>query len=417
MEHFQALGISLAIGLLIGLQRSWQEISRQKDKMPILAGLRTFGLIGLLGGLWALLSQKMGDYLLAVAFVCFAALVIFSFLREPKRESGYGVTTMVASFITFALAALAVLGEPQLASAFAVMTAVLLGMKSLFTRWLEGIDQDEILGIYKFLLISVVLLPLLPDKGYGPWEVLNPFEIWWLIVLIAGISFVGYFAIKIKGTRIGVLLTSFFGGLASSTATTINFAKFARQNGNLYALLTTGVLVASATMFPRVLIEVYVVNFELGEYLVVPMGLMMVVCYIMALLYWKKKESKESSGDLPIKNPFEIIPALKFGILLTAIMILAKLAQIQLGNLGVYILAFFSGFSDVDAITLTMAKMAREGGLANQVAATAIIIAAIVNTAVKALLVLFIERGVMGRNSMLAFGLVIATGLASILLM
>lgn len=405
----------MAIGLLIGLQRSWQEITTpSKDKYPPLAGLRTFGLIGLLGGLWALLSEMLGEMLLAVAFFSFSALVILSFLRETRKERGYGVTTMVASFVTFALGALSVLGEPQVASAFAVMTASLLGLKSLFTKWVGGIDRNEIFAIYKFLIISVVLLPLLPNQGFGPGGVLNPFEIWWLVVLITGISFVGYFAIKIKGTTTGLLLTAFFGGLASSTVTTMNFAKLGQQNAQLRSLLTTGVLIASATMFPRILIEVYVVNYSLGGYIAGPMLFMMSVCYILAFWFWRKKESSQSSSVLAIKNPFEIIPALKFAILLTLIIILAKFAQMHYGDLGVYILSSISGISDVDAITLTMSRMSRDGELDPLVASKAIILAALVNTTVKALLVLFIERGPMGKNAIISFGIVLLLGFAFI---
>lgn len=414
MELFKSLVVALAIGLLIGLQRSWQEKSKKKG--GAIAGLRTFGLIGLLGGLWAYISQVMGEFLMAVSFLAFAALIILSFLRDYRKERDYGVTTMVASFVTFALGAIAVIGQPQVAAAFAVVTGTLLGMKSIFHAWVASIEKEEILSVYKLLIISVVLLPILPNQGYGPGGVLNPYEIWWLVVLIAGISFIGYFAVKIKGTRIGLLLTSFFGGLASSTAVTITFSKLALQNIHLHSLLSAGVLVASATMFPRILLEVAVVNIQLGSFLIVPLLVMMLISYAGAFLFWKKKGKEEPNEAIVLKNPFEIIPAVKFGILLTVIIVLAKFLQMEFGNIGVYLLAFFSGVSDVDAITLTMARMSREGELSLEVASRAIIIAAFVNTMVKAVLVAFIARGKMVLEVFIVMFVTICVGLGVVFL-
>ncbi|MEJ2685912.1 MAG: DUF4010 domain-containing protein [Gammaproteobacteria bacterium] len=383
MEPLLHLGLALAAGLLIGLERGWHE--RGAAEGMRIAGVRTFALIGLLGGLWTLLADRFGVLLLGFAFAAFAALVIVAYVRSSAVDRDYGTTTAVAALVTFALGALAVADHQGMAAAGAVVTATLLSLKPLLHGWISQLQAKELFGTLKLLLISVVVLPVLPNRGYGPWQALNPYELWWFVVLIAAISFAGYFAIKLAGARAGIMLTALFGGMASSTATTLNLARLG-QRINLYNVLTAAVLTTAGTMFPRILLEVAVVNHRLLPTVAAPLLAMTALAYALALWLWRRPAMAGETGGLDVSNPFELLPALKFGALLAVIMVLAEAARIRFGDAGVYLLAGVSGLADVDAITLSLARLAG-GQLSSHVAAQGIVLAATVNTLVKGALV------------------------------
>lgn len=375
--------VALAIGLLMGLERGWQQ--RNVPDGRRFAGLRTFGLLSLLGATASVLTAELGGLILAGAFIAVTALVIAAHVLESRQDSDVGITTPVAALLTFSLGAAAGSGHMTLASGVAVISAALMAMKPLLHRWVSHLRQEELYAIFKMLLISVVMLPVLPDQGYGPWQVLNPYEIWWMVVLITGISFAGYFAIRIAGQRRGLLATGLFGGLASSTAVTLSLSRIAADNRELSPLLAAGVILAAGTMFPRMLIEIGVVNAALLRSAALPLLVMMLISYMaLPLLLWRNRRMK-SPGEVPITNPFEITPALKFAVLLVAVLLLAEAAREWFDDEGIYAVAALSGLTDVDAITLSLARMARER-IDSDVAVLAIVIAACVNTLVKGVL-------------------------------
>lgn len=386
-ETFTQLGVAIAIGLIIGLERGWK--GRESEEGSRVAGLRTFGLIGLLGGLWALLAETQGQglILISLAFVALTALLIVGHILAVKQSGDFGVTTIVAALIAFALGALSVSGEMHVAVAGAIVTAIILSLKSLLHGWLQLIDYDELSAILKLALIWVVILPLLPNQGYGPWQAINPYQIWWMVVLIAGISFAGYVAIKIVGAHKGLLITGFLGGLVSSTAATINLSKLA-QKGTRVPVICAAILLAETIMFPRMLLEIAVVNRELLLSAWLPITVMTVVMLAGVVIIWHRKESS-GDGELSVTNPFQIKMALQFGLLLAAVMFLAEAAMAWLGDAGIYLVALISGVADVDAITLSLASMAKSD-LADATAVHGIVIAAIVNTLFKTALALFI---------------------------
>ncbi|MEJ2344127.1 MAG: MgtC/SapB family protein [Gammaproteobacteria bacterium] len=409
MDTLLHLGLALAVGLLIGIERGWQ--MRAAAEGSRLAGVRTFGLIALLGGLWALLAQQLGEVLLGFAFAAVAALIIIAHATDKRVDRDHGITTVVAALIAFALGALSLRGYATVAASGAVVTAVLLSLKPTLHQWLQHLEAKELHGALKLLLISVVMLPVLPNRGYGPWNALNPYEIWWMVVLIAGISFAGYFAMKMAGTRRGTLLTGVFGGLASSTALTLSFSRLARRRKSLGALLAVGVLVASATMFPRIVLEVSVINAALVARLLPALAAMMLVMLVAAAWLWRGKPAEGDTGELPLRNPFELLPALQFGVLLALVMLLAEALRSWFGHAGIYLLAAGSGVSDVDAITLSMARLARDG-LDPAVAGRAIVLAASVNTLVKGGLVLFIGGKRIGIRILAVMAVSVAAGAA-----
>ncbi|MGH8490870.1 MAG: MgtC/SapB family protein, partial [Gammaproteobacteria bacterium] len=234
LELIQRFAVTLAIGLLIGIERGWDD--QETRETPRIAGVRTFALIALLGALWQLFGSQFGPLLLAVGFFGFAALYVSASWLEARGTGHYGITTEVAAFITFTLGAMTMHGYVLLSAATAVIVTIILSAKPILHRWLERLERRELYAILKLLLISVVLLPALPNRGFGPWQAINPYEMWWTVVLICALSFVGYFAQKLAGARRGVILTSLFGGLVSSTATTLSFSRQARAEPALASL-------------------------------------------------------------------------------------------------------------------------------------------------------------------------------------
>jgi len=393
-ELFKRLTIALFAGFLVGVERGWAERAIEEGKR--VAGIRTFGLMGFLGALSALLAHEFGVVFFGFAFASFTLMIAASYWLERKKVHDYGITTEVAAILTYCFGAVAMQGYLTVAAGGAVITAFILGMKPRLHELLSKLGPNEIYGTLKLLLISVVLLPVLPNRGYGPWAALNPYEIWWMVVLIASISFVGYVAMKLAGTRRGLLLTAVTGGLASSTAVALNYARLGRKRPQMHVLLAASVIAASSTMFPRMLLVGTLVQPDLFQPFVLPLATMALAGIAMAAWYARSSASEVQDGEMLIDNPFEIKPALQFGLLLALIMVLAKALQASLGDLGIYVLAAVSGLSDVDAITLSLGRLSHSD-LALDVAAAAIVLAALVNTAVKALIVIVIGGGKMAR--------------------
>jgi uncharacterized membrane protein (DUF4010 family) len=380
METLLNLGLALALGLLVGLERGWQE--RAAAEGSRIAGIRTFGLIALLGGLWELLARGSAEILLGISFLAFAILMIIAHVAETRVSKDYGVTTLIAALITFALGALAVRGDQAVAATGAVVTAVVLSLKPVLHRWLQQIQREELTAALKLLLISVVILPILPDQGYGPWQALNPYELWWLVVLIATISFAAYCAVKIAGVERGILLTGFLGGLVSSTAVSIHLARLAAAGK--HKILAAGILVASATMFVRVLFVTAVLNPALSRSLSLPMIAIALWLFGAAAVNARKSE-QTVIAPLKLRNPVELGQALQFGLLLAAIVLAAKAAQAWFGDTGIFLLAVVSGVADVDAITVTLSRWAVSDA-SIRAASIAVLAAAMVNTVTKAVL-------------------------------
>ena len=403
-QIFYYLGVALAIGLLIGVERGWKE--REAKEGSRVAGVRTYGLIGLLGGGSALLAEEFGSVVLGLAFIGVAgALTTVYVVNLPRGDADVGITSLVTGLLTFVFGVLAVMGEVAIAAASAVVTTLLLSYKPVLHHWVSALEAKELRAVIKLLLISVVLLPILPNQGYGPWQALNPYAIWWMVVLIAAISFVGYFAIKIAGARRGTVFTGLFGGLASSTALTLHFSRMSHRNSALAPMLAMGILLACGTMFPRMVLVASVLNADLFKLLLVPGAVMALLTYVPALLYWRAELHKKTEAVSPLKNPLELKTALSFGLLLALVMLLGKALQNWFGEVGVLALAAASGIADVDAITLSLARMSQDD-LVLAIAVTGIVIAAAVNSLVKGGMATFVG----GRKIGLRVGLPLLGG-------
>lgn len=408
---FGKLLIALALGFLIGLERGWSQ--RELEAGRRIAGVRTFGLLSLLGALTMVLGRESNIWVIALAFGGVGLLLASAFYIEAQKTGDYGITTEVAALIAFVLGALAMTPRVRLAATTAVITMVILGVKPLLHRWIRLLEPQEIYAVFKLLLISVVLLPILPNRTFDPWQAFNPYEIWWMVVLISAISFAGYFAIKIAGSGRGILMTGLFGGLASSTAVTLSLSRMAKTSPDGHRILAAGVIAASTTMFPRILVVAGIFRPHLDELLLWPLGLATLIGY--SAVWWLVRDGSPhaSSAKVKLDNPFEFGMALRFGLLLAGIIWLTQVLKIWLGTTGIYLTAAISGISDVDAITLSLAKLAQDPAML-RTAAFGILLAALVNTTVKAGLTVFIAGGAMARYVVTVFALILFAGFAGL---
>lgn len=388
------LAVALLLGAIIGLERGWD--AREQKSGERIAGIRTFALVGLLGGISAVLAQEITEWAFPVLLVSVVAMAIVAYSERLEHIRNFSITGMVGMVLTFCFGAVAVAVDPVIATAAAVVTAIILDNKEEIHGWVNKLKEHELDAALKLLLISVVMLPLLPNEKMGPGGVLNPREIWWMVVMIASISFVGYFAIRVAGTRKGILFTSLFAGLSSSTALTLHFARQASKTPQLNAQFATGILIACGTMFPRILVYCLVINPDLLPSLIWPVLVMTALLYGPALFIWRKNDRElQVSQPTLNQNPLDLTSALVFGALLTAILLMGEFLGNWLGDAGIYFLAATSGIADVDAITLSLTRMSNNS-LAMGTAVIGIVIAAATNNLVKSALAGFVGNRQIG---------------------
>ncbi|WPL16480.1 hypothetical protein Thiowin_01436 [Thiorhodovibrio winogradskyi] len=377
------LGIALAIGLLFGLERGWH--GKQDGDHKKAAGVRTFGLIGLLGGVGGVMAQVLTPIVLGLLFLALAAVALGSYLFHAHETDATGSTTLIAELLAFALAALSTLGHQVEAASAAVISTLLLGFKPQLHHWLARLEQAELQATLKLLLITVVLLPILPDRGHGPAEALNPYEIWWLVVLIAAISYLGYFAVRILGANAGVVLTGLLAGLASSTALTLQMARLGRDQRERANLIATAILIANITLFPRILVIVALLKPGLALTLAPPLTGMMLLTLVPTLLFWLRRGTPLDQGALQVSNPLSLGQAMRFGLLLAGVMLVARVSADAFGGAGLLGVAAVSGLADLNAITLSIARM-ELNTIGERTAVIAILVALTSNALFKTLL-------------------------------
>ncbi|MFN3867782.1 MAG: MgtC/SapB family protein [Hyphomicrobiaceae bacterium] len=392
LELFQRLSVALALGLLIGLERGWQERAEREGGRS--AGLRTHALGGLLGGIWGLLARggdaaflsTGGAIALGTAFVAFSAIVAFYRFRETNFEGTFGVTTVVAAMLAFSLGAYAAVGDLQVAAATGVAVTALLALKRALHEWMQRLTWTELRSALVLLAMTFVALPVLPNRELAELAGLNPHEIWLMTVLIAAISFAGYIAVKLVGHEKGVILTGVAAGFVSSTAVTLTLARRAKEQPELSGLFTAGALAAGATMLARVVVVVALLSPQLARSLVSPLlTAALVLAGWAALSVWHHAQNANASTGIELENPFELGTVLKFGAILALIMLATKLLSGRFGASGLLALAVISGMGDVDAMTLAMARQVGAGVTA-PVAAEVILTVVAVNTVSKAAL-------------------------------
>lgn len=410
-ELLERLSVALAIGMVIGLERGWQ--ARELPEGERAVGLRTLALSGLLGGVWAAIARTSGDagYIaLGLAFVVYSAVITLFRYREMVAGGTFGATTVVTTMLAFALGAFAVAGDMQVAAAAGVAVAGILALKDFLHNWLKRLSWAELRSVLVLLAMTIILLPILPNRAIDRFGAINPFELWLMTILIAALSFVGYIALKLAGERKGIVITSVAGGLTSSTAVTLTMSRLARENLEHRDTLIAGVLLAGATMFVRVLVVVGFISLPLVPRLALPLSCAAAVLVGIAVYYLGSTGARESEHQqIDLKNPFEMATVLQFGALLTIITVLARTVTNYAGSAGAYVLALVSGIVDVDAFSLSMSRLG-SGELGYDVASEAILLVTAVNTVAKSVLGWIAGGQGVGVRLVVASALAIAAG-------
>lgn len=399
---FQQLAIALGLGLLVGLQRERTD-SR-------LAGFRTFPLITLLGALCALLAQEFGGWVIGGGLAGMALVIVVGNLRTPRPpEESPGVTSEITMLVMFAVGACLMTGLTAVAVAVTGVAAVLLHLKPEMHALAARIGREDFKAIMQFVLVSLVILPVLPNRAYGPYLVLNPFKIWLMVVLIVGISLGGYIIYKFVGPRAGAWAGGVLGGLISSTATTVSYARRSREAPEIAPLAAFVVLGASAIVFVRVLI---LVSATAPQFLAAAAGPMTVMFLAMAgLAWWHWFQIRSAPVSMPEQgNPSELKAALFFAAIYAGVLIAVAAARDYLGAGGLYLVAVLSGLTDMDAITLSMTQQVQAHGLAPDTAWRCILVAAMSNLVFKAATVAVIGHRALRGRMLVSFGVAFAVG-------
>lgn len=407
-EALQAFATSIGIGLLIGLERE-----RQSD---LKAGLRTFALVGMLGCISALLTQITDSgWILAAGLLAIAAMMVAAHVADPLDTGDPGTTSVVALMVCYALGAMVWFGYTSTAVMLAIATTVLLYFKAELHGISKSMTQVDLLSMLQFGVLALVILPILPDRNFGPYQTLNPHNIWWMVVLISGVSLAGYAALRVTGARHGAVLIGLFGGFASSTATTMIFARHARAHADLARTAMVVILLANIV----VMVRLAVLSFAVAPGIFGPLAAVFgggIVLGVAATLWgWRQLEGGDPLPLPNVTNPTEIRTALTFGALYALILVLSAWLQDVAGNRGLYLLALVSGLTDVDAITLSSLHMFSLNKLDQAQTIIVITLATLSNLAFKTGLVVVIGGAALARRTLPGLA-AIAAGLAGALL-
>lgn len=419
LETVQQFAAALLIGALIGVER---EKRKSTEGELSAGGLRTFILMSQLGAMSGWLARVYDmPWVIPGALAVATALVVTSYLVSVRvQPNDIGITTEVAIIVVFLLGAMTMLGSQGLAIGLAVVTAATLAYKQPLHGIVEKIGWDDVFAGLRLLIATFIVLPLLPVDAIDPWGALKPYSLWLLVLLISSLSLIGYVATRALGADKGVILTALSGGLISSTAVTLSFT---RRSGDetapfMASILASGILLAWGIMFGRVIVEVLVVNAELVTAVLIPFASMGAAGGACALFLYRRrgasaKRPTEPTEELHLKNPFSLTEAAKFGAFFAVVLLVVKLVQLHFPGEGIYVVAALAGLTDVDAITLSMAEYAKTGD--QEIAVTAIVIAALSNTLVKCGLVLALGSRSLRAPILTGTAAILIAGLAAVL--
>jgi len=408
-ETYLRPGLAIAIGLLIGLQRE-----RAKGG-PV--GIRSFALIALSGYLIGLLSVNLGGWIVLGGFLFLAVVLSVGNLLASRTDAGEGagITTEVAALLVFSLAVY--LSDPandrSPAVLFAGVAALLLHYKTPLHQFVRGMGPEDIRSVMLFVLITLVVLPVLPDRTFGPYDVLNPFRMWLMVVLIVGIGLGGYFAHRFAGGRVGTVLSGLLGGLVSSTATTVSAARLGKDDPTRTTAAALIVLLASSVSVVRVLVEIAAVDPGHLSQTGPPVAAFLAAFVLFTFLFYRRRSAEVVRLDPP-GNPADLKSAVGFGLLYAGVLLAVAATREHLGSAGLYAVAVISGLTDVDAITLSTAGMVGRGSLDPGTGWRVILVATLANVAFKAAIVAFCGGRNLFRRTAPVFGLAFLAGLATI---
>lgn len=408
-EYLSRLAICIGIGLLFGIERTF---SRKREDEEEFAGIRTFTLVALFGYLSALLAAYSGAWLLGVSLAGLILFVIVSYFRTSDLPGNTGGTTEIAIILTFLLGALVFGGFVLLSLIITVITLLLLAYKPTLHGFVKKLSREELLAIIQFIIISALVIPFLPTENFGPYEIWNLQDIWKMVILVSGVSLVGYLIAKVIGNK-GTMLAGVIGGLVSSTAVALTFSRRSKEakgdEGTFYFAMA--IISACTIMFPRILVEVYIVNRALAQQLWIPIAILSLTGFGAAFYIYKRNVKEKRDGQVPLSNPLNFGTALKFALFFAAVLLLVRYSNENFGDKGTYIASAISGITDVDAITLSMAKLARDNA-STDLARNAILLAALSNTLVKLGIVLVVGSRNLIKVALIGFIAIFVVGTA-----
>lgn len=379
-EVITALLGAAGLGAVVGLER-------QVADEDAVAGARSFALYAVWGAAGGYIGDRYGASGFAVAAAIFGGTIIALYvIGAVKGEEGWGTTTELASLTTFFIGLLVWSDQVVAAVALTVGLTVLLRAKVPLHRLSERFTDEDVRALLQFGVLTAIVLPLVPDEGYGPFDAFNPREIWLMVVFVSGIGIIGYIANRLLGTR-GLALGGALGGLVSSTAVSMGYSRMSRQQPALQPALTAGILGACGLMYPRVLVEASVVAPDMGSHLVVPMLVLLGIVLFAAAFWWLRSSGGGDGSPVELGNPLTLGTALSFGALYALIVFVSKALVERASEASLSAVGAVSGINDVDAITLSTANLVRDG-LDPGVGARVVLLAVTVNTIVKAGIVL-----------------------------
>jgi len=411
--------VSACLGALIGLIRQWNDQQQAGGDAAAtragFGGVRTYTLWALLGCLAAFVSQNYIAATLPVAMCLVAAHIVMGHIKDPTRQFP-GATSFAAAMLTCLIGALVHWGHVQAAIVTAALTMVMLGIKEPLHTWTERFTSVDIRATLQFVAITGVILPLVPNRDMGPYLALNPYSIWWKVVLISGIGFVGYVLMRMLGAKAGITATGFVGGLASSTATTLAFSKRSKDTRELACDYALAVILSCTTMYGRTAVMVGIIDLQLLHALTIPIILQAAPGLLYGAWYWfSTRKTPPGTVHTPeIGNPLSLTTSIKFALLYAAAAFLIKVVTVHGFQNAILPLAFLTGLTSTDAMSLLMANNHTAGTTILQLAAQAVIIASVANNVAKAgIAIIFGTRPYATRVS-IALCLMIITGIISL---
>ncbi|HCE53781.1 MAG TPA: MgtC/SapB family protein [Lutibacter sp.] len=405
--------VTVGIGFVLGLER---EFSKHSKNMEVFAGIRTFTIVALLGFLTTYLSIIFTYWIFIAGFLGVLSIVAISYwVTSVKGE--IGSTTEFAVIFTFLLGGLILVGSINLSLALTVVTLVLLSLKLTFRTMIGQLTQNELYAFVRFVVVALLILPFLPNEFYGPYDVINPREVGWIIVLISGIGFVGYILMKFLGTDRGILLTSILGGLVSSTFVTFTFSKKSKETPELSKIYAVGIFAAATIMVIRVLLLVFIFNKAMLAGLVLPLFIVLLTAFGIALFFYKSQFGKPHTIDkIVLGDPLNIKNAVFFGIFYMGILLLVSYANHIYGAKGIYVSSAISALTDIDAIAISVSKL---GGTTMNflIAQNAILLAVLSNTVVKIGIAVFMGSIALKKYVLIGYGCIFIAGIVGFLVL
>ncbi len=413
--------VALLIGILVGIER---EKKRNGSSPHPIGGIRTHTLLALAGAASAWLGGELQNPWLFVAVLASVSAMAIASHRRGSREGpepahAPTLTSEIAAISVVLLGGMAATGSRELAVALAVTLSAVLAFKQPLHAWVARIGLDDILAGIKLLIASVIVLPLVPNETVDPWQALNPYQLWLLVVLISALSLAGYVGMRWLGPARGAAVTGLAGGLVSSTATTLNFARDSRKPGPASngSTLAAGILCAWSVMFLRVLTIVALLNRQLLSALWLPLLVMGGIAGALAFRHYlagSRAAAASAEPSTPLKNPFSLSAAVRFGALFAVVLVTVKLAQQHFPSGGLLTISALAGAADVDAIVLSLSGASRNQAAPMATVAWALLAALLANTAVKTATVMLVARGPVRRKVVLAGVLIAAAGTAAL---